>query len=186
MKTQNKEIVIGYSDKDGKTIIMDYNDYITLIKQALEKNYEKLPHNEAKIKELINMIKDEMNKILIKMWEMKFIDNNLLYRTSGFKQTPAGNLRKCSGSTAKYFANENCGFIYPLWKTHKLSPERLKQCNITEIPIRVVQSAGNTYLCRFTAFLNHILDQISIKYCKSKIYEYCKDSKSYLEDLKTW
>ena len=147
MKTQNKEIVIGYSDKDGKTIIMDYNDYITLIKQALEKNYEKLPHNEAKIKERINMIKDEMNKILIKMWEMKFIDNNLLYRTSGFKQTPARNLRKCTGSTSKYFDNENCEFIYPLWKTHKLSPERINEFNLTEIPIRVVQSAENTYLC---------------------------------------
>ena len=120
---------------------------------------------------------------------MKFIDNNLLYRTSGFKQTPSGNLRKCTGSTEKYFANENCGFSYPLClslKTHKLSPESLKQYNLTKIPIRVVQSAGNTYLYRFTAFLNHILDPISIKYCKSKIYEYCKDSKSYLGELKIW
>ena len=123
MKTQNKEIVIGYSYKDGKTIIIDYNEYITLIKQALEKkNYEKLPHNEAKIKEQIKMIKDEMNKILIKMWKMKFIDNNLLYRTSGLKNTPSVNLRKCTGSTATHFANENCGFIYPLWMTNKLFP----------------------------------------------------------------
>ena len=88
-----------------------------------------------------------MNKILIETWEMKFIDNNLLYRTSGFKQTPQGNLRKCTGSTSKYFDNENCEFIYPLWKTHKLSPERINEFNLTEIPIRVVQSAENTYLC---------------------------------------
>ena len=35
-KTQNKEIVIGYSEKDRKIIIMDFDDYISLIKQALE------------------------------------------------------------------------------------------------------------------------------------------------------
>ena len=185
-KTQNKEIVIGHSDKDRKTIIVNYKNYITLIKQALEKNYETLPYNEAEIKQQINMIKEEMTKILIKMWENKSIDNDLLYRTSGYKKAPSGNLRKCTGSTAKYFANENCGFIYPLWKTHKLSPEELRHCNITEIPIRVVQAAGNTYLCRYTAFLNHILDVISIRYCKFKVNEYCKDSKSYLEDLLNW
>ena len=42
-KIQNKEIVIDYSDKDGKTIIMDYIDYITLIKQALKKKLRKTP-----------------------------------------------------------------------------------------------------------------------------------------------
>ena len=125
-----------------------------------------------------------MKKIIIKMWEIKIIDNNLHCRTTGFKQTPSSILRKCTGSTAKY--SENCGFIYPLWTTHKLSPERLKQFNLTEIPIRVVQAAGNTYLCRFTAFLNHILGPICIKYCKSKINDYCKNSKTYLEDLKIW
>ena len=127
-----------------------------------------------------------MTKILIKMREIKTIFNNLLYRTSDFKQTPSRSLRKCTGNKEKYFANENFRFIYPLWKTYKLSPERLKQCNLTEIPVRVVQSAGNTYHCRFTAFLNHKLDPISIKYWKSKFNEYCKDSKSYLSDLKIW
>ena len=35
-----------------------------------------------------------MTEILIKMWEIKTIDNNLQYRTSGFKQTPSGNLHR--------------------------------------------------------------------------------------------
>ena len=80
----------------------------------------------------------------------------------------------------------NCGYIYPLWKTHKLSPNQLKDCDITDIPIRIVQAAGNTYLSRITAMLNLILDPISRKYCKIKLNEYCKDSKNYLEDLKAW
>ena len=34
--------------------------------------------------------------------------------------------------------------------------------------------------------MNLILEQISVSYCKNGINEYCKDSKSYLEDLETW
>ena len=83
-----------------------------------------------------------MIKIVIKMWEINTIDNNLLYKTTSIKQTPSGNLKKCIGSTAKCFANQNCGFIYPLWKTHKLSPEQLKQYALKQIPTRVVQAAG--------------------------------------------
>ena len=37
-----------------------------------------------------------------------------------------------------------------------------------------------------TAVLNLILEPISVIYCKKGINEYCKDSKSYLEDLETW
>ena len=36
LKTQIKDIVISYSDKDGKTIIVNYDDYIKIINYALE------------------------------------------------------------------------------------------------------------------------------------------------------
>ena len=45
---------------------------------------------------------------------------------SGVKKTSFGILRKTSGSVAEYLSNESCGYIYPLWKKHKLSPENLK------------------------------------------------------------
>ena len=127
-----------------------------------------------------------MVEIIIKIFEKSIIDDNLLFKTTGLKKTKSGGFRKISGIKAKYFANDNCGYIYPLWKTHKLTPETLKNCNLNDIPTRTVQAAGNTYLCRFTALLNHLLEPISIRYCKFKINEYCRDSKSYLEDLKMW
>ena len=34
--------------------------------------------------------------------------------------------------------------------------------------------------------LNLVLDPVSRKHCQFKLNEYCKDSKSYLEDLKAW
>ena len=34
--------------------------------------------------------------------------------------------------------------------------------------------------------LNLLLDPVSRKYCQFRLNEYCKDYKSYLEDLKAW
>ena len=78
----------------------------------------------------------------------------------------------------------NCGYIYPLRKTRKLSPEQFNECDINDIPVRIVQAAVNTYLSRITVMLNLVLDPVSRIYCEFKLNEYFKDSKSYLEDLK--
>ena len=39
------------------------------------------------------------------------------------KRRKSGALKKVSGTSAKYFANNNCGYIYPLRKTHKITPD---------------------------------------------------------------
>ena len=53
-----------------------------------------------------------------------------------------------TGSTAKFFLTMNCHVIL-LWKAHKLSPDQLKECNINDIPVGIVQAAGKTYLIEF-------------------------------------
>ena len=45
---------------------------------------------------------------------------------------------------------------------------------------------SNTYLCRFTALLNYLLEPGSIRHCKYKINDYYKNLKSYLEHFKIW
>ena len=127
-----------------------------------------------------------MNEIVINLCENNIIDEDMLYRTTGIIRTKTGNFNKATGSKAKYFSNMNCGYIYPLWKTHKMSPDKLKECTINDIPVRIVQAAGNTYLSRITAMLNSLLDPVSKQYCQFRLNEYCKDSSNYLEDLKTW
>ena len=127
-----------------------------------------------------------MNEIVINLCENNIIDEDMLYRTTGIIRTKTGNFSKATGSKAKYFSNMNCGYIYPLWKTHKMSPEKLKECAINDIPVRIVQAAGNTYLSRITAMLNSLLDPVSKQYCQFRLNEYCKDSSNYLEDLKAW
>ena len=46
------------------------------------------------------------------MWKKNYLDDNLLFITTGMKKTKTGILRKVSGPSAKYFANNNCGYIY--------------------------------------------------------------------------
>ena len=77
-----------------------------------------------------------MNEIVMSPCENNIIDEDMLYRTTGTIRTKLGNFSKATGSKAKYFSNMNCGYIYPLWKTHKLSPEKLKECVINDIPVR--------------------------------------------------
>ena len=67
-----------------------------------------------------------------------------------------------------------------------MKPEDLPNCNVYNTLVRLVQAAGRTYLGRTTALLEHLLAPISIAYCKNLVNEYCKDSKSYTEDLKIW
>ena len=79
IKKQKKDIVIGYSDTHGKTIIIDYDDYTKIINQSLDKNFIKLPYNKSKIKEIINKNKEEMNKLVMNMCENNIIMKLTLY-----------------------------------------------------------------------------------------------------------
>ena len=54
------------------------------------------------------------------------------------------------------------------------------------VPIRLLQSAGKIFISRFTAFLEYILQPISVKFCQTQIDEYCQDSKNYLKVLTKW
>jgi len=75
---------------------------------------------------------------------------------------------------------------YPLFKTHKLTPENLLNVDIKEIPVRLLQSAGNISTLRITAFLEFILKPISTEFCKNCPNEFCQDSCQYIGDLLMW
>ena len=62
----------------------------------------------------------------------------------------------------------------------------MENIDVKEIPIRLVQSAGDTFLSRITSMLNYFLNPISTRYCNTNIKEYCKDSGSYLKEPYRW
>ena len=64
------------------------------------------------------------------MWKNNYLDDNFIFLTLVRKKT----------KTRIY----NCEDIYPLWKTHKITPDNLKTCITKNIPTRVVQAARST------------------------------------------
>ena len=57
------------------------------------------------------------------------IGKELFYQTTGMIKTASGSIQRISGTQAKYFANKEMGYVYPLLKTHKLNPEDIE--NVT-------------------------------------------------------
>ena len=90
-----------------------------------------------------------------------------------------------SGSIAKHFSCSTPAYIYPLFKTHKLSLQQLVSFPITHFPVRLLQSAGYITTSRITAFLSY-LNPISKQFCQFQFNEYCQDSKQYLLELTSW
>ena len=74
------------------------------------------------------------------IFEKDEINKDIFYQATGMKKTKAGVIQKIPGSAAKYFENFEMGHVYPLLKTHKLTPEQVLQCTVEDIPIRLVQA----------------------------------------------
>ena len=178
-----KKIVICRSDKDGKTIILNHSDYKTIIEKELEQ-YELI--KEKNMDTHIKNKKEKAENMVLELYKNNDINETLLYNTTGFKENTNGEIQKIPGTQAKYFANMETGYVYPLFKTHKLDKDKLHSTKLQEIPTRLVQATGNTYLARITSFIEEILKPISQQYCKNIINEYCRDSKDYLTELMKW
>jgi len=58
--------------------------------------------------------------------------------------------------------------------------------DIKEIPVRLLQSAGDITTSRIAAFLEFILEPISAGFCKNCPNEFCQDSRQYIGDLLIW
>ena len=182
---ENKEIVFCKSDKDGKTLVLNYTDYMEIIRKELN-NYKLLDLTKETSNNKIKKIKTKAEQFVVELYKCDVIDEDLLYRSVGINAQDNGETRRTSGTKAKYFSNMDAGYVYPLLKTHKLKPEEVDQCNVQDIPVRLVQSAGHTFLSRITAMINVVLNPISVAYCKTVTNEYCKDSASYMEHLMAW
>ena len=57
---------------------------------------------------------------------------------------------------------------------------------ITDIPIRLLQSVRHIPTLSFTAMIEYVLHPIVVKYCQDGINEYCRDSTHYLLKLDQW
>ena len=190
----HKRIVICKSDKDGKIIILNYEDYDKIMKRELEK-FELLPINNFKL--TANEIRFHTESLIIKLHQLDAIDDDLLFHTVGIRykketipvdddKNNSRRYTRVTGPSAKHFLNQEPAYSYPLFKTHKIIPTDLGKISVHDIPVRLLQSAGNITTSRVTTFLESVLHPVSVRYCGLWVNEYCRDSKAYLEDLASW
>ena len=162
LKTEidNKKIVLCKSDKDGKVILLNYNDYDTIMKRELNK-FECLDIPDYKIK--ANEIRSHTESLVINLHQHELIDDELLFHTVGVKfHEISQKYSRIKGPSAKYFLCQKPAYAYPLVKTHKIDAMELSQTPILDIPVRLLQSAGNITTSRVTTLLEHILQPISV------------------------
>ena len=57
---------------------------------------------------------------------------------------------------------------------------------VADIPVRLLQSAGNVPTSSITVFLEVLLKPISVQYCSGSPIKFCKDGRHYNEDLISW
>ena len=133
----------------------------------------------------LQQIKSKCDNFLKHLHRAGSIDDSMLFHVNRLKEREQ-KYHKCSGNSAKYFSDLVTAYAYPLFKRHKLDQESLLSADITDIPVRLLQSAGYITTSQFTAFLEHLLQPVSVEFCKSPINEFGLDSKQYLQDLCEW
>ena len=101
----------------------------------------------------LDKIRKVGDNFIVKLHKCCFIDDDLLKHNSGIKKyvtaykrisnpEQRGNYRKIPGPIAKHFACNQPAYAYPLFKTHKISPNDLQDISVFDIPVRLLQSAG--------------------------------------------
>ena len=177
-------MVISSSDKDGKIVILNYEDYNSIMLREL-KDFETVKMVGCTISEHFEQIRETCNSLMIKLHKLKIVNDCMLLHTTGMKLYEK-LYRKIPGAIAKFFRCNTPAYAYPLFKTHKLPVEELLHAEVADIPVRLLQSAGNIPTSRITAFLEVLLKPISVQYCSGSPNEFCKDSRHYIEDLISW
>ena len=172
------------TDKDGKILIVNYSDYHEIMEKELNK-FDVLQFTPQIMHKQFEVNKRKCENLIISLFEKGVISKDLLYHSTGYR-IKKNCYQKVTGELAKYFACSSPAYAYPLFKTHKLQPDHLLNARITEIPVRLLQSAGHIPTSGFTAMIEYILHPIAVKYCQDGINEYCRDSTHYLLELDQW
>ena len=172
------------ADKDGKIVILNYDDYDAIMTRELQQ-FEKLDVSVDGSDTYLEKVRKDCNELVVELHAIGKLKDELLLPITGMK-CKNNAYRKVNGASAKYFRCNTPAYVYPLFKTHKLTPENVLNVDIKEIPVCLLQSAGNISTSRITDFLEFILKPIRAEFCKNCPNEFCPDSRQYIGDLLMW
>jgi len=161
--TEERKIVICQADKDGKIAMLNYEDYDTIMAKELQQ-FEKLDVSVEGCDTYTEKLRKDCNDLMVKLHNLGAVNDELLLHVTGIK-CKSNSYRKVNGALPKFFCCNTPA--YPLFKTHKLSPENLLNVDIKGILVRLLQSVGNISTSRITAFVELILKPISTNFFKN-------------------
>ena len=140
--------------------------------------FEKLDVSVEGCDAYLEKLRKDRNELMVKLHNLGAVNDELLLHVTGIK-CKSNSYRKVNGTSAKFFCCNIPANAYPLFKTHKLSPENLLNVDIKDIPVHLLKSAGNISTSQITTFLELILKLISTDFCKNCPDEFCQDSRQY-------
>ena len=109
------------------------------------------------------------------------VDDEMLKCTTGIKFYTHKGYQKIAGPTAKYCSCKTPGYAYPLFKTHKLQPDNSKTISISIFSTFLFDFYNPQEILPLPKLLLFsrllIFQSVSVKFCKSFVNEYCRDSK---------
>ena len=185
MLVRDEKIVVCRADKDG--VVVNYKDYNQIMKNESQQSFAYISSlTSDSIRRHLNNIRSKADNQMIELHKIGIIDDQMLKHATGIKYYECRGYQTNPAPVAKLFSFNRPGYIYPLYKTHKLTPDAFRNVSVFDIPIRLLQSAGNITTSKIMAFLEHIFQPISIRFCQFKINEYCRDSKQYLHAVAEW
>ena len=112
----DRKLVICKADKDGKIILLNYEDYDNIMVKQLDK-FERMEvgnHNQYFTK-----IRTKCEEKVKRIFEEGVINKDLLLHSTGLKFQNQ-YYHKLTGPLAKHFTSTDTAYAYPLFKTHKL------------------------------------------------------------------
>ena len=178
--TEERKIVICQADKDRKSVILNYDDYDAIMTRELQQ-FEKLDMSVDGSDTYLENMRKDCNELVVKHHAIGELKDELLLLITGMK-CKNNAYGKVNGASAKYFRCNTPAYAYPLFKTHKLTPENLLNVDIKEIPVRLLLSAGNISTSRSTAFLEFILKPTTVQnFAKTARKNFVKTAVSTLE-----
>ena len=148
--TEERKIVICRAD-DGKIVILNYKDYDAIMIRELQQ-FEKLDVSVEGCDAYLEKLRKDCNDLMVKLHNLGAVNDELLLHVTGIK-CKSNSYRKVNSVSAKFFCCNTPAYAYPFFKTCKLSPENFLNVDIKDIPVRLLQSAGNISTSRITSFL---------------------------------
>jgi len=100
--------VIGRADKDGKIIILNYEDYDTIMTKELQQ-FEKMDVSVEGCNTYLEKVRRECNDLIVKFHDMGAVSDELLRHVIGMKCKSSNSYRKVNGALAKFFLLQYTG-----------------------------------------------------------------------------